>query len=94
MGFHPGKRAWIGLATYIVAYDIWALRKGHKTLSETFHETSRSEGGKLLVAFWVYLSLHLTRYLPEAADVFRFFGVRFPKKKVVIVVATTEPQQI
>lgn len=71
---HAGEGAWVGMVAYIVAYDYLALKTGHKTLSETFHEISRSRFGPLLVAGWVYLSLHLTRYMPEAADVFRKGG--------------------
>ena len=78
---HSGEGAWIGLAAYIVAYDWYALKTGRKTLSETFHEISRTRFGPLVLAFWVYLSLHLVRFLPEAADVFRMGGGKYRHAK-------------
>ena len=68
---HSGHWAWVSLATHIIFYDWLALRTHRPTLSETFHAISRSKFGPLVVGFWVYLSLHLVRFLPEAADVFR-----------------------
>jgi hypothetical protein len=73
---HSGHLAWISLTAHIIVYDFIAVRTKKPTLSETFHAISRSKGGPLLVGFWVYLSLHLVRFLPEAADVFRLGGMR------------------
>ena len=73
---HSGHLAWGSLTTHIVVYDLVAVRTGRPTLSETFHAISRTKFGPFLVSFWVYLSLHLVRFLPEAADVFRKGGVR------------------
>ena len=77
MQTHTGHWAWVSLVTHIAVYDFIAVRTGRPTLSETFHNISRSKGGPVLVGFWVYLSLHLVRFLPEAADVFRRGGAIF-----------------
>lgn len=73
---HSGHWAWGSLSLHIIVYDLVAVRTGRPTLSETFHAISRTKFGPVVVSFWVYLSLHLVRFLPEAADVFRKGGVR------------------
>jgi hypothetical protein len=76
---HTGHLAWVTVTTHIAVYDYIAVKTNKPTLSETFHAISRTKGGPLLVGFWVYLSLHLVRFLPEAADVFRRGGLRMQR---------------
>jgi len=67
-----GGYAWVGLAAYIVIYDIIAGYTRMPTLSRAFHSAStRKFRGYALLAFWVYLTGHLFRWTPERYDLFR-----------------------
>jgi hypothetical protein len=71
-----GLVAWGGLAVYIAAYDLVALRFGRPTMSASFHRISgRRVGRPVLVLFWAYLTGHLFRWLPRRWDLFRRFGL-------------------
>lgn len=51
---------WLGLGAYIVAYDTWAILRGHQTLSSAFYEALRHPTRKWYVVLaWAALSAHL-----------------------------------
>ena len=61
-------RAWAGLAVGIAAYDGWACRRGHETLSCGFGRAlARRRSRWAVVAVWAYLTAHLFGpWLPRA----------------------------
>ena len=65
---HGGLAAVVGLAG---AIDVFLIYTGRKSLSETSYDLTKTKGGPLLIAGWVYLTLHLTRHLPIKYDIFR-----------------------
>ena len=67
-----GDRAWVGLACYIVAYDILAVATGRETLSQSYaraldHPLRRWP----TTLVWVYLTAHLFRLIPRRLDPLR-----------------------
>lgn len=67
-----GTYAWLGLSAYVVAYDLWAIRTGHQTLSSAFYEAVKHPQRRwLVVASWAYLTAHLFRLDNGRFDCFR-----------------------
>jgi K+-sensing histidine kinase KdpD len=55
-----GDRAWLALLTYVVAYDIFALRSGRETLSQAFDRAlAHPVRSPLTIATWAALTMHL-----------------------------------
>lgn len=78
MALRNGSKAWIGLAVYVSAYDVWAAVKGKETLSEAFyaavcHPVKRWQVG----VAWTYITAHLFHVIPEDYDPLR----RWPRPK-------------
>lgn len=75
-GNRLGAAAWLGLVTYVAAYDVFALRKKYPTLSAAFYTFSASRfRGIGLFLFWVYLSGHLFRWIPTKYDLLRRYAL-------------------
>lgn len=67
-----GERAWFALVAGVVAYDAYAFRYKHATMSTAFYELSRNWRGKVLLsAVWALLTVHLFRVVPERFDPLR-----------------------
>lgn len=67
-----GEIAWGLLATYVLIYDLIALKRKYSTLSSCFYRATTHKSGRvLLIAFWFYLTAHLFRWLPKKWDLFR-----------------------
>jgi len=67
-----GAAAWAGLAAYVMAYDVLAIKKHKTTLSIAFYSYSTTKSGRpLLILFWFYLTAHLFRWIPRKYDMFR-----------------------
>jgi hypothetical protein len=67
-----GERAWFALVAGVVAYDAYAFRYKHATMSKAFYELSRNWRGKVLLSVvWAVLTAHLFRMLPERFDPLR-----------------------
>ena len=67
-----GGMAWMIMAAYIIAYDVFAMRTSRSTLSATFYKFSSSKLGRpSLILFWFYLTSHLFRWIPKKYDLFR-----------------------
>ena len=78
---HLGIIAWGGLASYVVAYDLAAIATHSPTLSSAFHQASTGRFGRwLLLAFWLYLTSHLFRWVPARYDAFRMLDRPLPTK--------------
>jgi len=72
MGKRHGEAAWLVLALYVLTYDLVALKRKYSTLSACFYQATTHKGGRfLLIAFWLYLTAHLFRWLPKKWDLFR-----------------------
>jgi hypothetical protein len=66
---NEGDVAWVGLAAYIAAYDIWAVYTGRPTLSAAFYRAAQHPKGRLItMACWSYLTAHLFRIIPRFLD--------------------------
>lgn len=64
--------AWVGLASYVVAYDLLAIKGEAPTLSSAFYRASSGPVGRwTLLGFWLYLTSHLFRWTPVRYDLFR-----------------------
>lgn len=69
---HVGGAAWAVLALYVIVYDIAAGALKIPTLSAVFHKASTAPRKRfLLLAFWLYLTGHLFRWIPPRWDLFR-----------------------
>ena len=82
-----GLLAWLVIVVWVVGYDSWVLHTKdkkphtHSTLSTWFYNAwtkpskkqRRHWSGPLLLAFWVYLTAHLFRFIPKEWDLFRRF---------------------
>lgn len=67
MRFRPAIIGWSAIAAWVAVYDPWAIRNGHRTLSEAFGDALRHPIKKWpVLAIWGYLTLHL-------------FGILLPK---------------
>ena len=71
MKVHAGHGGLAVVVGFAGAIDVWLIYTGRKSLSETSYDLTKTKGGPLLIAAWVYLTLHLTRYLPVRYDIFR-----------------------
>lgn len=63
-----GTRAWVGLATYVVTYDIWAMKRGSETLSGAFWRALDHPHKRWVVGgAWFVVTKHLIlpRFLAE-----------------------------
>lgn len=67
-----GHYAWLGLVAYVIAYDVIAIIKGKRTLSNAFYTATNQKRTKLaLIVLWGYLTAHLFRWLPKEYDLLR-----------------------
>lgn len=77
-----GPMAWVGLACYVIVYDVLAMRFGSQTLSSAFYQASSRWRGKVaLFLFWGYLTSHLFRWTPAKYDLFRALDNQAVQKK-------------
>lgn len=78
-----GVLAWAGIALYVVIYDVLAMTTGLSTLSSSFHRGSQHKTGRwALLAFWLYLTGHLFRWIPAKLDLFRNLDKPIPSKRL------------
>lgn len=57
---HQGSLAWVGLSSYVVLYDIWAMFSGKETLSSAFERAIQAPKKRWLVtASWLLTTKHL-----------------------------------
>ncbi len=66
-----GDRAWLGLAAYVVGYDLFAIRTGRDTLSQSFARALTDDRRWPTLVAWGYLCAHLIRILPRPLDPMR-----------------------
>lgn len=69
-----GDRAWVGLAVYVVVYDLYAVFSNNRTLSSAFwaaidHPVRRWP----TIMAWLYITGHLFRLIPAKYDPLRMF---------------------
>jgi hypothetical protein len=62
-----GVAAWIALAAYVVAWDLYAVRTGRATLSQTYADANRGHTRIPVVLATTFLVLHLQRW-PRQLD--------------------------
>lgn len=71
-----GSKAWAGLAIYVLAYDIWAMKRGSETLSGAFWRGMDHPRKRWMVVLaWLVVTKHLV--LPEVLaekDPFNIIG--------------------
>lgn len=60
---NDGAFGWLAVAAVVASWDVWALRKGHQTLSSAYAEALERGGweGKAVIVSTAYLVCHLTR---------------------------------
>lgn len=62
MALNSGSKAWLGLLTGILAYDLYAIRYGKQTLSTAFYEALEHPRRRwLVIVCWLALTAHLFR---------------------------------
>lgn len=67
-----GDLAWAGLAGYVVAYDVWAIRTGNETLSSSYFRALQHPIRRWpTVLFAIFIILHLYKVLPPRYDPLR-----------------------
>jgi hypothetical protein len=60
--------AWIGIAAFVGAYDYWAIRNGHETLSRAYWralKNPRTRWPAILVVTGLYKHLVFPEFLPK-----------------------------
>ena len=69
-----GDKAWLGLAGYVLAYDLFAALTGRETLSSAYWRAVQNPWRRWpTIVFWGYLTVHLFHGLPDRYDPFRRF---------------------
>lgn len=74
-----GRLGWAGIAAVVAVADIWAVKKGMRTLTAAYRECPK----------WVSLPAtalvvaHLMGWLPPELDPFERFGAYFTPKSLV-----------
>lgn len=64
-----GSWSWAGLACYVIAYDVWAIKTNRQTLSAAFYKAVANPSGRYgVILAWAYLSGHLFKILPRRYD--------------------------
>lgn len=72
-----GTRAWVGLALYVSAYDIWAATTRHETLSMAFYKAIQHPVKRFpTIVVWATLTAHLFKFIPDRYDPLRSWGAR------------------
>ena len=67
-----GDKAWMALAAGVTAYDAWAARTRHDTMSKSFARALDDPVRRWpTLAFWGYLTAHLVRVWPPKYDPLR-----------------------
>ena len=67
-----GDRAWVGLAAYIIAYDVFAGLTKRETLSMSFARALDAPVRRWpTIVMWVYITAHLFRLVPRRYDPLR-----------------------
>ena len=67
-----GDRAWLVMFLGVAAYDWWAAKTDHDTMSKSFGRALDDPARRWpTLAFWLYLTSHLTRVLPDQFDPLR-----------------------
>lgn len=61
----PGDKAWLVLLVYIAGYDLWAMKTGSETLSQSYSRALRDHRRWPTLVLWSYLTAHLTSSIPE-----------------------------
>lgn len=70
MALNSGSKAWLGLLTGILAYDLYAIRYGKQTLSTAFYEALEHPKKRwVVIACWSILTNHLFGITPRKYDV-------------------------
>lgn len=77
MALKSGTKAWMGLATYVAAWDIWAVHSGRETLSMAFYKGLAHPVKRWrVVLLWTYVTAHLFSWIPPRWDPLRAWGAR------------------
>lgn len=67
-----GEAAWVGLALYVIGYDVYAIKSGRSTLSAAFFSGFSHKVGRFgVIVAWVMLTGHLFRVIPKRFDPLR-----------------------
>ena len=67
----PGWVGWVGLAAYVLGWD---LHPRTETLSHSFAPEG-THGRKVALALWIYITAHLVRLIPDNYDPLRSFDL-------------------
>ena len=72
-----GDKAWVGLAAYIAAYDLYAVATGNETMSMSFYRALKHPVRRWpTIAVWGYITCHLFKFIPDEYDPLRRLGVK------------------
>ena len=77
MKLRTGTKAWLGLALYIVAYDVWAIcqQNDTETMSEAFTTALKHPYHRApVILAWAYITGHLFTLIPPKLDPLRMFN--------------------
>lgn len=77
MALRSGTKAWMGLAAYVLLWDLWAVKSKKETLSQAFcnglkHPIKRWR----IIALWAYITAHLFTWIPPKYDPLRCIGAK------------------
>lgn len=65
-----GGKAWIGLAAYVAAWDLIAIKTGRETLSSSFASAVKHPIRRWpVILTWAYITAHLHTICPPRLDV-------------------------
>lgn len=71
----PGDKAWVGLAAYVVAYDLYAVATKRDTMSMSFYNAIKCPKRRWpTILVWSYITCHLFKWIPDKADPLRRLG--------------------
>lgn len=80
MALKSGTKAWAGLALYIAAWDLYAVKCGKETLSQAFYGALNHPVRRWrVVLLWTYATAHLFKWIPDRWDPLRAWGARRPR---------------
>jgi len=71
---HEGNLAWAGLALGVAAWDVWAMRTGHETMTAACHRHMENPMKRAVILGAIGLTaLHLAKAIPRELDVYYGF---------------------
>ena len=89
---NSGTKAWLGLVTYIAAYDVYAAKTGRETLSSAFYAAIKHPINRWpVILIWAYITAHLFKWIPDWCDPLRR-GAYVKRLRLEITTELVDPE--